>query len=119
MSPVAIAAARRKLGKLFRVRAESIIGALTGFMPIPPEFPQALDNVINRLATESILAQAGRDDGLVPSYSLLGELRELCTSKPAAGERVTATLSLLEKLLDAAKPFDEPTLVELRALIEW
>jgi two-component system chemotaxis sensor kinase CheA len=88
-------------------------------MPIPPESLQALENVINRLATESILAQAGRDDGLVPSYSLLGELRELCAGEPAWCERVVATQAVLEKLLDTAQPFTEAALSELRALIEW
>ena len=45
-------------------------------MPIPTESLQALDDALSRLAAESMLATAGRDDGMIPSYSLLGEIRE-------------------------------------------
>jgi two-component system chemotaxis sensor kinase CheA len=88
-------------------------------MSIPPESLKALDDAINRLAAESILAQVGRDDGLVPSYSLLGDLRDLCATEPALQARVLATHASLEKMLDTAQPFDEKTLNDLRNLIEW
>jgi two-component system, chemotaxis family, sensor kinase CheA len=88
-------------------------------MPISPDLYQALDDATNRLATESILAQAGRDDGLVPSYSLLGDLQELCAGDPLLLAPVTAARAALEKLLDTARPFDEATLGEFRRLIDW
>lgn len=88
-------------------------------MSIPSESFQALEDAINRLAAESILAQPGRDDGLVPSYSLLGDLRDLCASEAALRAPVAATLSLLEGLLDTAHPFDEASLGELRRLVDW
>ena len=47
-------------------------------MPISSDQFAPIEEIINRLATESILAQPGRDDGMVPAYSLLGDLRELC-----------------------------------------
>lgn len=88
-------------------------------MPLTPELACQLEETVNRLATESILAQAGRDDGLVPSYSLLGDLRDRCATEPALLAPVVATLAALDKLLDAAQPFDEATLGELRWLAEW
>jgi two-component system chemotaxis sensor kinase CheA len=88
-------------------------------MSIPSESFQALEDAINRLAAESILAQAGRDDGLVPSYSLLGDLRELCSTDASLREPVTATHVLLEGLLDTAHPFDDASLGQLRRLVEW
>lgn len=92
---------------------------VVGLMPILPESLQALDDSIGRLAAESILAQGGRDDGLVPSYSLLGDLAELCSGDPGLHAPVAAMHAELERLLDAAQPFDEPTLGRLRALVEW
>jgi two-component system chemotaxis sensor kinase CheA len=79
----------------------------------------AIEDNLNRLATESILAQAGRDDGLVPSYSLLGELREQVSIEPALREPIVAVHTALEHLLDTAHPFDEATLAALRQLVEW
>jgi len=88
-------------------------------MPKSPESFKALDDAINRLAAESILAQAGRDDGLVPAYSLLGDLRDLCVSSAAVCEPIKATHAALEKLLDTAQPFDDATLKLLGRLVEW
>jgi two-component system chemotaxis sensor kinase CheA len=78
-----------------------------------------IEEALNRLATESMLAQAGRDDGLVPAYSLLGDLRELCSVEPTLREPVAALHRELERLLDAAQPFDAALLQRLRDLAEW
>ena len=51
-------------------------------MPIPLETFPPLEDTINRLAAESVLAQSGRDEGLIPAYSLLGELTELSGAEP-------------------------------------
>ena len=88
-------------------------------MPIPSDQFAAIEENLNRLATECILAQPGRDDGLVPAYSLLGELREQCSLAPALREPIATWHATLEKLLDTAHPFDEATLSGLRGLIEW
>src|SRR6187399_252956 len=88
-------------------------------MPIAQPQIAALEDAINRLAAESILAQPGRDDGLVPSYSLLSDLRDLCAPEPALHGPVAATQQVLEKLLDAAQPFSDAVLNELRWLVEW
>jgi len=88
-------------------------------MPISPESFQTLDEAVNRLAAESILAQAGRDDGLIPSYSLLGQIHELCATEPVLSEALGKVHGLLDKKLDAAMPFDDASLGQLRELIDW
>jgi two-component system, chemotaxis family, sensor kinase CheA len=88
-------------------------------MPISSDSYSALDDLSNRLAGESILAQAGRDEGLIPSYSLLGELIELCSLEPELREPLTALKSDLEKHLDNAQPFDDASLTHLRNVVKW
>ncbi|MBX3739058.1 MAG: chemotaxis protein CheA [Candidatus Didemnitutus sp.] len=88
-------------------------------MSLAPEFFQALDDSLSRLAAESILAQPGRDDGLIPSYSLLGEMRDQCAAVPTLREAVAGVHALIDKRLDAAQPFDDATLAALRRLIAW
>ncbi len=88
-------------------------------MPLAPEKHQALDDALNRLASESMLATPGRDEGLIPSYSLLGELADLCASEPALHAAIKSTHGALDKLLDAAQPFSAAVIAQLSALIEW
>jgi hypothetical protein len=45
------------------------------------------DDLVNRIATEMLLASAGSDDGLVPIYSLTASW-----SMPQASARSSATL---------------------------
>jgi two-component system chemotaxis sensor kinase CheA len=88
-------------------------------MPISSDAFSALEEVINRLATESVLAQSGRDEGMVPAYSLLGDLREQCALEPALREPIAQLHVDFEKRLDSAKPFDDDLLGRLRGLASW
>ncbi len=88
-------------------------------MPIPSDAYSPLEDALNRLATESVLAQPGKDDGMVPAYSLLGDLRDLCAGDPALQQPIAALHLKLDRCLDAAKPFDEALLTELRGLANW
>ena len=88
-------------------------------MPLSPDSLQAADDIVSRLAAESILAQPGRDEGLIPSFSLLGELRETLGAEPALAGPAATVHGAIERLLDAAKPFDPATLAALSALIAW
>ncbi len=88
-------------------------------MPLAPESFQPLDDALSRLAAESILAQPGRDDGLIPSYSLLGEIRDHCAGEPPLRDAIAAVHALLDRLLDAAQPFDTAALDALQQLIRW
>jgi two-component system, chemotaxis family, sensor kinase CheA len=88
-------------------------------MPISSDAFPALEEALNRLATESVLAQSGRDEGMVPAYSLLGDLRDLCALEPSLREPVAALHSEFERHLDAAKPFDDELLGRLRGTASW
>ncbi len=80
---------------------------------------QALDDLISRLAGESMLAQSGRDDGLVPAYSLIGEMRDVCAPEPVLHGPTLALHGELDRMLDTARPFDDAMLARLRAYVEW
>jgi two-component system chemotaxis sensor kinase CheA len=88
-------------------------------MPIPLETFPPIEDTLNRLAAESVLAQIGRDEGLIPAYSLLGELTELCGAEPQLLAPLQAMRAKLEKRLDSALPFDEATLGALRTVVGW
>ena len=88
-------------------------------MPIPLETFPPIEDTLNRLAAESVLAQVGRDEGLIPAYSLLGELTELSGAEPQLLAPLQAMRAKLEKRLDSALPFDEATLGALRTIVGW
>ena len=52
---------------------------------------------------EAVLATPGRDEGFIPSYSLLGELRDLCVPEPNLHTPIEALLAEFEQALDAAQ----------------
>ena len=79
----------------------------------------AIDDIVNRIAAECIMAQVGRDEGLVPTFSLLGDLAERCAEDAAWSGRVVRARTALEAKLDSAQPFDAPTLELIRDLVEW
>jgi two-component system, chemotaxis family, sensor kinase CheA len=88
-------------------------------MPITPEAFPSIEDALNRLATESMLAQAGRDDGMVPVYSLLGDLAGFCIAEPDVRSPIAALQARIEKCLDNAKPFTNELLGSVRAMSTW
>ncbi|HEX3728821.1 MAG TPA: Hpt domain-containing protein, partial [Opitutaceae bacterium] len=78
-----------------------------------------IEETQNRLAMEAVLAQPGRDDGLIPAYSLLSELRERCVAEPALLAGVDALLPEFERCLDSAQPFTAELVAKLRYFVEW
>ncbi len=88
-------------------------------MSLPPETHSAIDDTLSRLATEAILAQAGSDEGMLPAYSLLGDLAEHCAASEALRRPIAATMAQIESHLDAALPFDEALLDRFSALTAW
>ncbi len=87
-------------------------------MTIAPALLQQVEDTTNRIAAEAILAQPGRDDGLIPAYSLLGQLCDML------GDHIDARLpahnmrEILEKRLDAALPLDEESIAHLQHFAE-
>jgi len=91
-------------------------------MPISENLFAAAEDVVNHLAAESVLATAGKDDGLVPTYSLVNQLIELCAPEPSlieAGKALEPVKADLEWRLDTAAPFDAGALERIRALTEF
>src|SRR5665213_3078169 len=88
-------------------------------MPHSPDPSSALEEILNRLAVEAVLATPGRDEGLIPAYSLLGEIRALCADQPAVLESIDALLPEFEQCLSTAAAFPAPLVGRLRALVEW
>ncbi len=87
-------------------------------MSIAPVLLQQVEDIINRIAAEAILAQPGRDDGLIPAYSLLGQLCDLLVDHPDALQPPHNLREVLERRLDAAQPFDEESLAQLQHFAE-
>ena len=88
-------------------------------MPFSPSSFAVIEDTINRLAGECILAQPGKDDGLIPSYSLLTELAEAVATEPELCRPIAQAQQVLDSLLETARPFDEASLATLRQLAEW
>ncbi|MBE7538248.1 MAG: chemotaxis protein CheA [Opitutaceae bacterium] len=88
-------------------------------MSFSPSIINALEEAINRLAGELALARPGRDDGLIPAYSLLGELADLAESEPTLGQPILRTRAALDALLEQARPFDDQALEALSNLVDW
>jgi two-component system chemotaxis sensor kinase CheA len=88
-------------------------------MPITEHCHQILDSTCNHLTLEVVLAQPGRDDGLIPSYSLLSDLITATADDPVLHAPTVQLHARLDVLLDTAKPFDESTLEALRAFVQW
>jgi len=88
-------------------------------MSISTESYQVLEEAFNRLASESILAQSGRDEGLIPAYSLLSDMADATLADPLLHEPITELRKKLDGLLDTAKPFDDAALDALRRLVSW
>ncbi len=87
-------------------------------MIIEPVLLQQVEDITNRIAAEAILAQPGRDDGLIPAYSLLGQLCDLLGDHHDALHPAQSTREVLERRLDAAQPFDEASLACLQYFAE-
>jgi two-component system chemotaxis sensor kinase CheA len=79
----------------------------------------AVESVLNHLASESVLATPGREEGRVPVYSLLAELDTLCGDWPELLVPIRAVSAEIERLLNDAVPFDPPSIKALQSLVEW
>jgi two-component system chemotaxis sensor kinase CheA len=88
-------------------------------MSFSPEQVATIEETLNRLTGEVVLAAEGKDDGLIPAYSLLGELQEQCSLEANLRESIIALIAAIEILLDGALPFDAGTLGYLRRFVEW
>jgi len=77
------------------------------------------NEIINRIATELVIANAGSDEGLVPIYSLAGELIEGSVAFPKIQVATANLKKALDQLLDNAKPFDLATISYVGTFVAW
>jgi two-component system chemotaxis sensor kinase CheA len=90
-------------------------------MALSPDQISTCEEILNKIATELILASPGSDDGLVPTYSLIAELNGALTDDldsklvPATSAVKTA----LDMLLDESSPFDQRTLDFVSTYTSW
>jgi two-component system, chemotaxis family, sensor kinase CheA len=77
------------------------------------------NEIVNKIATELVIANAGSDDGLVPIYSLTGELIEKSVIYPKLRSAASNLKRALDALLDTAKPFDLDTISYVGTFVAW
>lgn len=80
---------------------------------------ESSEPILNRLAAESILASPGTNEGLVPVYSLLNKLLEVCAAMPELSAPINVVLGQVDSLLNEGRPFDEPSIRAIQSLVEW
>lgn len=91
----------------------------TRTMAFSPALFAVLDDLASRLAGESIFAKADSDEGMIPSYSLLGDMLSHTEGHPEIEVPIKAMQTSLDKLLERALPFDADTEKQLKKLANW
>ncbi len=77
------------------------------------------EDIVTRLAAESHMAQPGKDDGLIPIYSLVNDIADSLPEDNALNEAVEAIQDMLQPKLDTAEPFDEATIEAMKTFANW
>lgn len=88
-------------------------------MAFPAEKLDALEQILNKIATEMILAESGSTEGMVPIYSLLSDLIDMVEDHPILQESASNVREALDSLLDSASAFDGKTLDYLSEFSGW
>ncbi|MCS6245174.1 MAG: chemotaxis protein CheA [Opitutus sp.] len=88
-------------------------------MPLLSSTFTVLDDIASRFAAESIFATALSDEGLIPAYSLLGDLLGHLGDQPELAGPVKGMHVCLDTLLNEARPYDEASITHLKALAAW
>jgi two-component system chemotaxis sensor kinase CheA len=88
-------------------------------MPLLSSTFTFLDDLASRFAAESIFATALSDEGLIPAYSILGDLIGHLGDQPELEGPVKGLHGCLDTLLNEARPYDEASIVHLKALAAW
>ncbi len=88
-------------------------------MPLLSSTFTVLDDLASRFAAESIFATALSDEGLIPAYSILGDLIGHLGDQPELEGPVKGLHCCLDRLLNEARPYDEASIVHLKALAAW
>ncbi|MCX6938936.1 MAG: chemotaxis protein CheA [Verrucomicrobia bacterium] len=78
-----------------------------------------LDDLASRFAGESIFAQAGSDEGLIPCYSLLSEMLGQVADLPDFIGVLKGLHTRLDVLLNEAKPLDASAAQHIKDIAGW
>jgi two-component system chemotaxis sensor kinase CheA len=76
-------------------------------------------DVLNKIATELLLAAPGTDDSLVPIYSLINDFEDLTAGNDALVKSTENVKHSLDDLLDNAKSWDSHTLHYMSEFTVW
>ena len=82
-------------------------------------FHNLTEDLIGKIILELSLTHAGSEEGLIPIYSLLGDLETLCEEQELWKPPVQEMLNILGNLLDEARGFDETTINQLNLFLQW
>ncbi len=90
-------------------------------MPDAPTDPwQDCSQRTDKIALELVFAEPGKDKGLLPVYSLLGELDEPAASlPPPLRDAVAQARAWVDAIFNATGSFDAPTLSRLGEWTRW
>ncbi len=88
-------------------------------MPLSEKLLTDLESTLNKIATEMVLAQPGKDDGMVPVYALLREIEPIGVDDAIVGESVSNVQQAMDALMDAGQPFDQATLDYVTQFVSW
>jgi two-component system chemotaxis sensor kinase CheA len=80
---------------------------------------ETIEGLLNKIASEIALSNVGSSEGMVPIYSLLGDLTGPGSDYLELSEAITAVRGKLDKLLDAGAVFDGETLGTLGEFTNW
>lgn len=78
-----------------------------------------IENRLNKISSEIILAKPGSDEGLIPIYSLLNEITEIGEASEPLTTSLQKPVEGLDILLDDFKPWDDDTITLINQFIAW
>ena len=88
-------------------------------MALSPANFAVLDDLASRFAGESIFAKVDSDEGMIPAYSLLGDMLGHTGEHPEIERPIKAMQTALDALLERALPFDAATEQKLKQFANW
>jgi len=88
-------------------------------MALSAETISQLEECLNRISSEIVLAQPGADESMIPIYSLLSDIGDIGVEIEAIADAVGYAKEALDRLLDSAQPFDAATLEYLNGFAKW
>jgi len=77
-----------------------------------------LERIVGSLSSELAIAEAGTDRGLVPMFSLFGDLDDAISEDELASERANQIREMLDEILDSGAMLEAPSIEILNSFVE-